>query len=368
MLEDHFASEPSSHEGQNDFSYFRHPSSFIIEKSRRGCKVGEGSYAKVYRGMYQGKSCAVKVFKEGVLKSEVYPKGLDKKGILSVCSLKNPNIVHIYGLWNDPHKGRDALSIAMELCDCSLHEYIKGHRARGIPQEIKLKILHDITNGMIYLHSSKGMVHGNLRSSNVLLQNTKPSGNSANEQALLVAKLADVDFTQKIDPKSRVYYTDNFADEDYFPPEVFIEGNTIERKRACLTFSVDVFCFGPLAIELACMEYPIPALRVVRKKKKLLIVDEIERRKKHLDKCKFPDRMYTELIVRRCMAQNPEERGSFLELQSIIEGFQRLMDDRPHLVLLEEQQETIIKLRMEIEEDNRTLIEAEVIDECQYYH
>jgi serine/threonine protein kinase len=271
--QDHFASEPSSPsvESQDNFSNFLDPKSVTIPenfKFRQGCKLGEGSYAKVYRARYEGSSCAVKIFKEGALKSEVHQKGLDKKDIMSTCTLKHPNIVHIYGLWNDPHKGRDALAIVMELCDCSLHEYIKGHKAKGIPKETKLKILHDITNGMIYLHKDKGMVHGDLRSCNVLLLNTKPSGNSADEQPL-VAKLADFDLTRCIDPKSRVHYTTNFANEDFLPPEVFDEGNTKDRKQARLTFSVDVFCFGPLAIELACMEYPKPTAQVVQKKRNM---------------------------------------------------------------------------------------------------
>jgi chromosome segregation ATPase len=69
--------------------------------------------------------------------------------------------------------------------------------------------------------------------------------------------------------------------------------------------------------------------------------------------------MYTDLIVKQCMAQNPEERGSFLELQAIIEGFRRQMDERPHHVLLVEQQETIFELRMGKNEDSKSLFEAE---------
>ena len=45
----------------------------ISDRARRANKLGEGSFAKVYKGEYNGKPCAVKVFKEDVLKKELTP-------------------------------------------------------------------------------------------------------------------------------------------------------------------------------------------------------------------------------------------------------------------------------------------------------
>ena len=107
-------------------------------------------------------------------------------------------------------------------------------------------------------------------------------------------------------------YITTFADEDYLPPEAIDEEKFKDRKHVRLTFSVDVFCFGPLAIELACMEFPKPAVKVERKKGQVVKQrNEIERREKYLKKIDFSERMYTDLIVAQCMADKPEERGSF---------------------------------------------------------
>ena len=70
--------------------------------------------------------------------------------------------------------------------------------------------------------------------------------------------------------------------------------------------------------------------------------------------------MYTDLIVAKCMADRPEERGSFLDLQLIIEAFQKKMQERPDSELLEEQQAKIFHMRRKMEEDTRTLVEQEV--------
>ena len=315
--------------------------------------MGEGAFARVYEGRYRGQPCAIKVFKEDVLK-----KQNDIESYL--CGLSNPNIIRIFGLWIDPYKGRNALSIVMELCDTSLHEYIKSHKARGMPKRDKLKILHDVTNAMIYLHSEH-IVHGDLRSPNVLLVNTRSRVESSEEQPLVTAKVADFDLARHVDPETLTRYTTSFADEDYLPPEAIDEEKFKDRKHVRLTFSVDVFCFGPLAIELACMEFPKPVGKVERKKGQVVkIREEIERREKYLQKIDYSERMYTDLIVTQCMADRPEERGSFLDLQLIVEAFQKKMQERPDHELLEEQQAKIFDMRRKMEEDTRTLVEQEV--------
>ena len=335
-------------------SYYLDPKSVevLFIRDNHQHKLGEGTFAKVFRGRYREQPCAVKVFKEDALKN----KQVEEHDLAYLCDLKDANIVEIHGLWIDPHKDRKALSIVMELCDTSLYEYIKLHEASGIPKSDKLKILHDVTNAMIYLHREQ-IVHGDLRSPNVLLVNTLSMVEFSDEQPLITAKVADFDLARHVDPNSLAHDTANFADENYLPPEALDE----DRKHVRLTFSVDVFCFGPLAIELACMEFPKPVAKVERKKGQVVKVrDEIERRERYLKKIDFSERMYTDLIVTQCMTERPEERGSFLDLQLIIEAFQKKMQDRPDQELFEEQEAQIFDMRSKMEEDSRTLFELEV--------
>ena len=58
-------------EAQDQVGFLPSDSVVISDRRRHANKLGEGSFAKVYRGEYNGKPCAVKVFKEDVLKKEL---------------------------------------------------------------------------------------------------------------------------------------------------------------------------------------------------------------------------------------------------------------------------------------------------------
>jgi serine/threonine protein kinase len=320
----------------------------VIGVDREREKIGEGAFAKVYVGVHHGKQVAVKVFKENAITID---SEQPKKEFEMLISLKHPNIVRLYGMWRDPHKGRNVLAIVMELCNCSLGKYIREHFGqRGISREKKLQILRGITNAMIYLHG-QNVLHRHLNSSNVLvnqIQNRKDCDS-------ITAKLTDVDIAQVLDPQSQVLYADLIY-EASLPPEV-LHGHEHKGKMknlARLTAQVDVFCFGPIAIELACGEFPIPTAKVeTRKGEVVQTYSEIERRNKYLMKIKPADRMFTDLIVEQCMADQPEERGSFLDLQVIIECFQRKYEKRSDKELLEEKQFEMEELRAQMEVDQR---------------
>ena len=301
------------------------PDSVSIEK-RQQSKIREGAYAKVYAGMHNGKERAVKVFKEGLITTD---KAEEEFKMLN--SLKHPNIVRVYGMWIDPHKNRNALAIVMEICDSSLKMYIMERFDRGISRERKLQILHDITSAMIYLHG-KNIIHGDLRTTNVLVVEKGDS---------IIAKLTDFGMARVLDSESQAHITVTTIDEDYLPPEAFSHLKYTDKREnwAKLTLSVDVFSFGHIAIELGCGEFPKPTAKVETIKGVVVrTYSEIKRREKYLMKIKPAERMCTDLIIDQCLAERPEERGNFLDLQIIIESFQRKYNKRPDRELLEEKQ------------------------------
>jgi serine/threonine protein kinase len=318
------------------------PADSVSIVNRQDNKLGEGSYAKVYGAFHNGKERALKVFKEDLITTE---KAVEEFKRLN--SLKHPNIVRVYGLWVDPHKGRNALAIVMEICDSSLKGYIKERFARGISREKKLRILHDIASAMIYLHG-RNIIHGDLRTPNVLVK----------EGDNITAKLTDFGMARVVDPKSKTHTTTTFADEQYLPPEVFSTQEHKDKRKnwAKLTPSVDVFCFGHITIELGCGEFPTPTAKVEIKKGVIVrTYNEIERREKYMMKIKPVERMCMDLIIDQCLAERPSERGSFLDLQMIIQGFQRKYDKRPDKELLEEKQLEYEELRSKMEEDQITV-------------
>ena len=101
----------------------------ISERTRRANNLGEGSFAKVFRGEYNGKPCAVKVFKEDVLRKELTPVWRE---VELLSKVQHTNIVKMYGMWLDPHKERAAPSIVVELCDELQYDFIRRFRALSV--------------------------------------------------------------------------------------------------------------------------------------------------------------------------------------------------------------------------------------------
>ena len=270
----------------------------------------------------------MKVFKEDVLKKE-YGSQPDPEHEFETLSLltavRHAHIVRVFGMWYDPHKEREAVSIVMELCDESLYEFIRRYnKGKIIPKEKKLLILRDIARGMVYLHS-QNIIHGDLRSSNVLL---------CHSEEKIVAKLADFDMARHFDPETQSRFTTRFTDAEYLPPEVFDhkEQKDPKEKWARLTPKVDVFCFGELALEMSCGSYPKPAGKFNGQE----MLTEIQRRDKYLVKLKPSDKEAFGLIMRKCLIDAPENRPSFTDVLLDVEGHLKQYGERPDLDKLQD--------------------------------
>ena len=275
----------------------------------------------MYRGEYNGKPCAVKVFKEGVLRKElILDPGSEVK---TVSKKEHKNIVKMYGMWLDPHKDRAAPSIVMELCDESLYDFIRRFKGRIVPKEQKLAILQGIAKGMVYLHG-QNIVHGDLRSSNVLLCHSEDQ---------TVAKIADFDMARFLDIGTQHHFTTRFTAEEYLPPEVFSHKEHKDQKKwARLSPKVDVFCFGELVLEMGCGSYPTPTGKFHGKQ----MLTELQRREKHLLKLKQSDKESLGSIIQKCLADAPEGRPSFTEILQEVEGYLHMHKERPDLEMLQD--------------------------------
>ena len=263
-----------------------------------GSKVlGDGSYAKVYNGQYEGMPCAVKVFKEDILKKIFTSSPTDKRH-LALAEVKHTNIVQMYGIWYNHQKAKVVPSVVMELCNESLFEAIKTWKSTTDHKQ-KLLILTDISKGMTYLHS-QSIVHGNLHSGNVLL---------CYSATTTVAKVADFDMRYH-DPGKKSRLAKKNADE-FFPPEVYNHKDPKEKWNL-LTPEVDVFCFGELALEMACRSYPTPEKRGKGHQ------SELQRRQKHLSKLGQSDKDLVPLI-QKCLSDTAEGRPSFRDILMDIE-------------------------------------------------
>ena len=296
----------------------------IRDRTRHVNTLGESSFAKVYRGEYNGQPCAVKFLKQDKVEKELSPDLWSTSGIEVLSKVQHTNVVKMYGICFDPHKDRAALSIVMELCDESLSDFIGRFKGKTFPTVKKLPILQDIARGMVYLHG-QNIVHGDLRSSNVLLCHSE-------EQT--VAKIADFDMARFLDIDAQHHFTVRFTSEEYLPPEVFDhkEHNDQKKKWARLTPKVDVFCFGELVLEMGCGTYPTPTGKFRGRE----MLTELQRREKHLVRLKQSDKESLGSIIRKCLADAPEGRPSFTEILLEIEGYLHMYGERPDLEVLQD--------------------------------
>jgi len=212
----------------------------------------------------------------------------------------------------------------MELCDETLYDFVRRFKGKIVPKEKKLAILQDIARGMVYLHS-QNIVHGDLRSSNVLLCHSEDQ---------TVAKIADFDMARFLDTDKQRHFTTTYTAEEYLPPEVFDhkEHKNQKKKWARLTTKVDVFCFGELVLEMGCGTYPTPTGKFRGRE----LLTEQQRREKHLVKLKQSDKESLGSIIRKCLADAPEGRPSFTEILLEVEGYLHMYGERPDLEVLQD--------------------------------
>lgn len=197
-------------------------------------ELGSGASANVYRAFYNGEIIAAKE-----IEVERSPQMLEAflTEALRLQALRHPHVICFLGVMLKENKGvvlteyaegRD-LHSALELHAAGTQQRLFGWSRRG------RRVAYDIAKALNYLHS-KGVVHMDIKSSNVLLT---ASG---------TAKLADVAFSrlQQGTFLSDLPLVGTFA---WVAPEILMGG------RNC-TAAVDIYSFGVVLWEIITGERP----------------------------------------------------------------------------------------------------------------
>ena len=138
--------------------------------------IGVGGSAQVFKGLFQNQSVALKKYS---LDGHCLPKNIRllRNETVELARLEHPNIIKCFGLCEA--KGYIVLELAEK---CIVLEGIsyKIHSLRQlmdlieiVPYLLKLGALQEISKGLAYLHQKK-IIHGDLKSGNVLLSGGNP--------------------------------------------------------------------------------------------------------------------------------------------------------------------------------------------------
>ena len=226
---------------------------------------GHGSYATVIELDYMGLKCAGKKIHELLLMqgNATYTVRRFEEECQILSRTRHPNVVQFLGIHFE--KGAQVPILVMEFLPFNLSDCIEQYGT--LPIEINYSILHDVANGLCYLHHQvPPIIHRDLSSNNVLLTRDM----TAKISDLGVARILNLPYHQF----SRMTQTPGTP--AFMPPEVMV-------AKPKYNTSVDVFSFGIMMVHLLSGKWPEPQIGPIRTEAgRLIPVSEAERREEFL--------------------------------------------------------------------------------------
>ncbi|KAL8261478.1 hypothetical protein R6Q59_025527 [Mikania micrantha] len=184
--------------------------------------IGQGGYGTVYKGMLTDKTI-VAIKKSKLIDQSQVNQFVNEVIILS--KINHPNVVKLLGCCLETHV---PLLVYEYVSNNTLHHHIRMHPTLTL--ENRLKILEDVAEALAYLHSTIQIIHRDVKSSNILLNDD------------FAAKVSDFGISAFVPPGQTHLSTFVKGTIGYVDPEYF-------RTRR-LTKESDVYSFGVVLVEL----------------------------------------------------------------------------------------------------------------------
>ncbi|PWZ04932.1 putative inactive receptor kinase [Zea mays] len=194
--------------------------------------IGRSCHGTSYKAtLDNGYMLTVKWLKEGFAKSKKeFSREIKKLG-----SVRHPNLVPLRGYYWGP-KEHERIMISDYADATSLSTYLSEFDERNLPPLSagqRLNIAIDIARCLDYLHNERVIPHGNIKSSNVLIQNSTPS-----------ALVTDYSLHRLMTPIGMAEQVLNAGALGYSPPEFS------STSKPCPSLKSDVYAFGVILLEL----------------------------------------------------------------------------------------------------------------------
>ncbi|XP_062215766.1 probable inactive receptor kinase At5g10020 [Phragmites australis] len=194
--------------------------------------IGRSCHGTSYKAtLDNGCMLTVKWLKEGFAKSKKeFSREIKKLG-----SVKHPNLISLRGYYWGP-KEHERIIISDYVDATSLSTYLSELEERNLPPLSvgqRLDIAIDIARCIDYLHNERVIPHGNIKSSNVLIQNSTPS-----------ALVTDYSLHRLMTPIGMAEQVLNAGALGYSPPEFS------STSKPCPSLKSDVYAFGVILLEL----------------------------------------------------------------------------------------------------------------------
>ncbi|KAH6791235.1 hypothetical protein C2S51_006241 [Perilla frutescens var. frutescens] len=193
--------------------------------------IGSGGYGRVYRGSIDRGATVVAIKR---LKTESRQGDKEFQTEIKMLSkVRNEHLVSLIGYCND---GQERILVYQYIAQGTLADHLYKTNRHGrvnppLPWEIRLKVSIGAARGLYYLHSRHRIIHRDVKSSNILLDEN------------WVAKISDFGLS-KIGPEDSIAHISTHVQGTfgYLDPEYFLT-HKLTRKS-------DVYAFGVVLFEV----------------------------------------------------------------------------------------------------------------------
>ncbi|GAW79020.1 protein kinase [Plasmodium gonderi] len=277
--------------GDRRFFNFDLPANELIEKSSFEIieLISEGSFGTVYKAKWNGKMVAVK-------KSQIQ---MSLEGMRSIVreintyrSVSHENIVKYHGVCID----QSFIGLILEYIPKGNVFDLLYNSTSVVPYETRIHMAFQLVSVLHYLHSVKGIVHRDLKTSNFLFD----------EEYNI--KICDFGKTRKLSKDGKIILEDNGGSPRYMAPECFIEGNSIDEKS-------DIWGLACCLIEIFASQIPF---QHIKQKEDVVIEILVNKQKPNIPNC-FHPKLYE--LLEKSFSTNPEERPSCSEYLKLLQEF-----------------------------------------------
>ncbi|KAE8666662.1 protein ETHYLENE INSENSITIVE 3 [Hibiscus syriacus] len=194
--------------------------------------IGRSCHGTLYKAtLDSGNVMAIKWLKEGTAKGKKeFAREVKKLGYI-----KHPNLVSLQGYYWDP-KEHEKLIISNYINAQCLAFYLQETKL-GKPPPLslneRLRVVIDVARCLNYLHNESAIPHGNLKSTNILLETPN-----------LNARLTDYSLHRILTSAGTAEQVLNAGALGYRPPEF------ASSSKPCPSLKSDVYAFGVILMEL----------------------------------------------------------------------------------------------------------------------
>ncbi|KAM7522678.1 hypothetical protein LguiA_012580 [Lonicera macranthoides] len=211
-------------------------SSLLLSAEELSCApaevIGRSCHGTLYKAVLgSGQEFAVKWLKEGIAKGKKeFAREVKKLG-----NIRHPNLVSMKGYYWGP-KEHEKLILSNYINAPCLALYLQDTDPKNLPPlslDQRLKIAVDVARCLNYLHNEKAIPHGNLKSSNILL-----------ETPAMNALLTDYSLHRIMTSAGTSDQVLNAGALGYRPPEF------ASTSKPCPSLKSDVYAYGVILLEL----------------------------------------------------------------------------------------------------------------------